>query len=82
MTKLDDTTIEITELPIRVWTQDYKYFLEGLLTGDEAPAPGKTKDKAVQKAPSIKDYKEHHTDTTVSFNITLTPEQMAAAESW
>lgn len=27
--KTDDNTLEITELPVREWTQDYKHFLEG-----------------------------------------------------
>lgn len=26
-----ETTLEITELPVRKWTQDYKEFLEGLV---------------------------------------------------
>lgn len=38
--KVDDTTLEITELPVRRWSQDYKEFLEGLLTGgDKAEQP-------------------------------------------
>jgi DNA topoisomerase-2 len=32
---IDDTTIEITELPIGVWTRDYKTFLEKLMEEDE-----------------------------------------------
>lgn len=55
-------------------------FLEGLLTGHEAPAVGQSKSKVTQKEPSIKDYKEYHTDTTVSFTVSMTPEQMEAAE--
>lgn len=35
ITKLDETTLEITELPVRKWTQDYKEFLESMLTGGE-----------------------------------------------
>jgi DNA topoisomerase-2 len=57
--RVNDTTILITELPIRKWTADYKVFLEGMVTGD-----GKT------NPPEIKDFKENHTDTTVSFSIT------------
>ena len=26
--RIDETTLEITELPLKVWTQDYKEFLE------------------------------------------------------
>lgn len=58
--QIDADTVEITELPIRVWTQSYKEQLEGWVTGTE-------------KSPAlVKDYKEYHTDTTVHFIITLT----------
>ena len=33
--KIDDDTIEITELPIGIWTQSYKEVLEGMLQGTE-----------------------------------------------
>jgi DNA topoisomerase-2 len=55
--RVDETTLSITELQVKKWTQDYKQFLETMLTGD-----GKT-------PPEIKDFKENHTDTTVSFTI-------------
>ena len=60
---IDERTIEIVELPLRKWTQDYKEFLEGLM-------------KPVKKdqAPFITDYKEYHTDSTVHFIVTM-PEQ-------
>ncbi|ORY48818.1 DNA topoisomerase, partial [Leucosporidium creatinivorum] len=58
--RIDDSTIEITELPVRTWTQSYKEQLESWVVGTE-------------KAPAlVKDYKEYHTDTTVHFIITLT----------
>lgn len=67
--------VEITELPVRKWTQEYKQFLESLLPGaDDSKAKStggrkgdKDKDKpSKEKAPSyhIKDFKENHTDTT------------------
>ena len=65
--QLDDTTLEITELPLKKWTQDYKEFLEEL-----AKPEGK-------KDPFIVDYKEHHTDTSVHFVIKMTPEKMKEA---
>ncbi|KAJ3158974.1 DNA topoisomerase 2 [Geranomyces michiganensis] len=68
LNQLDETTIEITELPLGTWTQTYKEFLEGLLAGTE------------KVPPSIKDYKEYHTDVTVHFVIELTPGQMAKAQ--
>lgn len=36
--KINDTTLEITELPIRRWTQDFKEMLEEMTTGtDKVP---------------------------------------------
>ncbi|XP_023932528.1 LOW QUALITY PROTEIN: DNA topoisomerase 2-alpha-like [Lingula anatina] len=66
---LDDETIEITELPIRVWTQNYKEsVLEPMLQGtDKTPAV-------------ISDYKEYHTDVTVKFVVKMTAEKLAQAE--
>ena len=33
--KLNDTTVEITELPIHKWTQSYKAELEQMIAGDK-----------------------------------------------
>ncbi|EDV26331.1 uncharacterized protein TRIADDRAFT_23201, partial [Trichoplax adhaerens] len=67
--KINETTLEIVELPIRTWTQAYKEgVLEPMLHGGE-------------KTPSfISNYKEYHTDTTVRFIVTLTEANMEAAE--
>ncbi|CAH1249007.1 TOP2A [Branchiostoma lanceolatum] len=67
---LDNNTIEITELPIRTWTQNYKEtVLEVMLHGTD-------------KTPSmITDYKEYHTDTTVRFVVSMTEEQLMKAEA-
>jgi DNA topoisomerase II len=35
ITKLDDTTVEITELPIHKWTQTFKSELEAMMAGGE-----------------------------------------------
>jgi DNA topoisomerase-2 len=32
---VDDTTLKISELPVRKWTQDYKEFLETMMTVSE-----------------------------------------------
>jgi DNA topoisomerase-2 len=64
----DDTTLFISELPIKRWTQDYKVFLESMATND-----GKTD-------PDIKDFQENHTDTTISFTITAAKEKIDAFE--
>jgi DNA topoisomerase-2 len=66
--KVDASTIEITELPLRSWTQSYKEQLEEWLQGtDKQPA-------------WIRDYKEYHTDSSVHFVVTLSEANMAAAE--
>ncbi|WWC70116.1 uncharacterized protein I206_104063 [Kwoniella pini CBS 10737] len=66
--KIDDKTIEITELPIRKWTQDFKEMIEEMTTGtDKVPS-------------SIKDYEEHHTESTVHFKLHLSEAAMKAAE--
>jgi len=66
---LDDQTFEINELPIKTWTQGYKEsVLEPFLEGGE-------------KTPQlITDYKEHHTDTSVKFEIKMSAEKLAKAE--
>ncbi|XP_026880433.2 DNA topoisomerase 2-beta isoform X3 [Electrophorus electricus] len=67
---LDKNTVEITELPIRTWTQAYKEsVLEPMLQGTE-------------KTPAlITDYKEYHTDATVKFVVRMTEEKLAQAEA-
>jgi len=66
---VDDTTVEITELPVRTWTQNYKEnVLEPMLHGSE-------------KTPAvISDYKEYHTDKTVKFVVKMSAEKLAKAE--
>ncbi|KFQ28076.1 DNA topoisomerase 2-alpha, partial [Merops nubicus] len=67
---LDSTTIEITELPVRTWTQTYKeQVLEPMLNGTE------------KTPPLITDYKEYHTDTTVKFIVKMTEGKLAEANA-
>ncbi|KAL7740436.1 hypothetical protein ACLKA6_013229 [Drosophila palustris] len=59
---LPGNRVEITELPVHVWTQNYKEnVLEPLSNGTE-------KVKAV-----ISEYREYHTDTTVRFVVSFNP---------
>lgn len=59
---LDGQKLEISELPIGTWTQNYKEnLLEQLLHGAE------------KVKPVISDYKEYNTDTTVRFVISFLP---------
>lgn len=59
ITQLSDDTWEITELPIRTWTSSYKEGLEERVVGSE------------KVAPTLREYKEYHTDTTVHFVVKL-----------
>uniref|UniRef100_A0A3P9ICH1 Topo IIA-type catalytic domain-containing protein n=1 Tax=Oryzias latipes TaxID=8090 RepID=A0A3P9ICH1_ORYLA len=67
---IDSTTIEISELPVKTWTQAYKEnVLEPMLNGtDKVPA-------------LITDYKEYHTDATVRFVVKMTEEKLMEAEA-
>ncbi|XAR54371.1 DNA topoisomerase (ATP-hydrolyzing) [Bertholletia excelsa] len=67
--EINETTVRISELPIRRWTQDYKDFLESIMVGND-----KIKD------PFIKDYKEYNDDTTVHFEVILSEENMNMAK--
>ncbi|KAF8363065.1 top-2 [Pristionchus pacificus] len=58
---LNDDTLEITELPVKTWTQGYKEsVLEPMLESSD------------KKAAVISDFKEYHTDTTVKFVVKVT----------
>uniref|UniRef100_A0A8C5D7L1 DNA topoisomerase 2 n=1 Tax=Gadus morhua TaxID=8049 RepID=A0A8C5D7L1_GADMO len=67
---IDKNTVEITELPVRTWTQAYKEsVLEPMLQGtDKTPA-------------LINDYKEYHTDSTVKFLVRMSEEKLIQAEA-
>uniref|UniRef100_A0A3B1JLS1 DNA topoisomerase 2 n=1 Tax=Astyanax mexicanus TaxID=7994 RepID=A0A3B1JLS1_ASTMX len=67
---IDSTTIEISELPVKTWTQSYKEnVLEVMLNGsDKVPA-------------LITDYREYHTDSTVRFVVKMTEERLIEAEA-
>ena len=67
--KISSTVLEVTELPIRSWTQSYKEMLESMLKGD-----GKL-------AGFIQDYKEYHTDNLVHFKVYMSAENMSIAEA-
>lgn len=72
--KTGQTTVEITELPVKKWTQDYKEFLQGLCPGGGDP------DSSRKHKPLIQSFREYHTENTVHFEVNLSREQMASAE--
>ncbi|KAL0871694.1 hypothetical protein ABMA27_004209 [Loxostege sticticalis] len=66
---LPNEKIEITELPVGAWTQNYKEnVLEPMLGTDKVK-------------PLISEYREYNTDTTVRFVVTLLPGKLAEVEA-
>merc|ERR1719158_1622315 len=60
-----DAGLEIKELPVKKWTQDYKEFLHTMLPGSDRPSKI-----------NIQDVKEYHTERNVHFSVKLQPEQL------
>ena len=58
--------VEITELPIRVWTQDFKDKLVDIIKAEKAPS-------------FIKDYDDYNTEQSVHFIIRMEEKYMQAA---
>ncbi|QSS48677.1 DNA topoisomerase II [Histoplasma capsulatum var. duboisii H88] len=58
ISQIGDNEVEITELPIRSWTQDFKDRLEEIIKAEKVPS-------------FIKDYKDYNTHTKVHFIIQL-----------
>lgn len=71
--QVDEGTILIRELPVGKWTTDYKQYLETLLIGNTA-AP--REEGTAPPVAIVKDFKENHTDTTVSFTVSIPPEKL------
>ncbi|KAK6346964.1 DNA topoisomerase 2 [Orbilia brochopaga] len=69
--QVNDTTVEITELPVRLWTQEFKEKLDDIMKPPEKE--GKDKDKKVVKAEKawIKDYLDYNSDIRVHFIVEL-----------
>jgi DNA topoisomerase II len=65
---VNDTTIEITELPIRTWTDKYKEFMETMIIDN-------SKDKGKKKE-YIRNYTSQCTDSKVHFKLTLHPDDL------
>lgn len=68
ITETGDNEVEVTELPIRVWTDDFKGRLEEII-------------KAEKTASFIKDYKEFNDHANVHFVIQMDEKHMKAALS-
>ena len=57
-TWIDDQTVHVTELPIGTWTEDYKDFLEGMVSNG---------------SPVLKDFENHYTAKNVKFILKFYP---------
>ncbi|EXJ57517.1 DNA topoisomerase II [Cladophialophora yegresii CBS 114405] len=68
ITQTGNTEVEITELPIRTWTQDFKDKLEEIIKAEKTPS-------------FIKDYKDYNTHDSVHFIIQMDEKHMNAAIS-
>jgi DNA topoisomerase-2 len=71
--KVANDKIRVTELPVGLWTDDFKELLESLTDAT---------DKSGKKiTPIVKDYDDMSKDTTVDFTITLTKGKLEELES-
>jgi DNA topoisomerase-2 len=86
----DQATIRITELPIGTWTQDYKDFLEALLTDQEtakneyANLCKKAKDPKDVPKPTcyLKGYEALYNDVDVDFLLQMDPDYYHEARAY
>ena len=62
---LNDETVEITELPIGSWTEDYKEMLEGMITNSQN---------------NLKYFENHYTSKNVKFILHFNPNSRASLE--
>ncbi|KDP43495.1 hypothetical protein JCGZ_16782 [Jatropha curcas] len=68
--EVNETTLRITELPIRRWTDDYKEFLSSVMEGARDEKGNLPKDAF------IKDFKKYGDDVSVCFEVLLSEEKM------
>jgi DNA topoisomerase-2 len=64
--QVSDTEVEITELPVRVWTQDFKDKLEEIIKAEKIPS-------------FIKDYVDYNTHVKVHFIVQMEAKHMQIA---
>ena len=83
--KINDTTVEITELPIHKWTQSYKAELEAMI-GEKGDGVIKVWTHLLAFTHSSlseddeQDYKEHHDNVNIHFVITMAAKDLEKAE--
>jgi DNA topoisomerase-2 len=78
----DDTNrVRITELPVGVWTKDYKAFLEEMVAGEGRGATAGGSD-AASSTRLVKSFQEAYNDVDVEFLVTLDPEYFHEARTF
>ncbi|KAK5125991.1 DNA topoisomerase 2 [Meristemomyces frigidus] len=68
LTITGENQVEITELPVRLWTQDFKDRLEDIIKAEKVPS-------------FIKDYTEYNTPEKVHFIIKMEEKKMSDSEA-
>ncbi|KAJ4833336.1 DNA topoisomerase 2 [Turnera subulata] len=71
--QISETTLKITELPVRRWTDDYKAFLNSVTEGI------RDENGNLPKDPFVKDFKKYGDDASVDFEVLLSEENMMIA---
>ena len=66
---LDESTVIITELPVKTWTDKYKEFLESIIIDN-------TKENKGKKKEYILNYTTQCTDNKISFSLIFKPEDL------
>ena len=61
---LNDTTLEITELPVRTWTHKYKEYLESIIVDGSKDSKGKKKEY-------VRNYTSQCSDSSVYFKVRM-----------
>jgi DNA topoisomerase-2 len=62
----DESTVEVTELPIGMWTDNYKIYLDDLVID-------KSVDEKKKKSQCLLSYESHYTESTVRFILYFDP---------
>lgn len=87
--KIDDTTLEITELPINKWTGNYKAELESMMAREKGetgvikvklPRPELSFPLYQRLSSYDQEYREHHTNDDIHFTVTMDASQLQKAE--
>ena len=73
--KIKNNVIEVYELPVGMWTDDYKAYLETILYDNEIVKKSKDgKEKKIKKTGPLKNYTNHSTESTVSIILEFMPD--------